>query len=280
MSRFSKKFGFLSATFVAGMLVVAANAQAGSVDWETSYESARTSAQKEGKPILAMFTASWCGPCQRMKSSTLKNSSVEREINEKFVPLMIDVDANRSVSRKFGVSAMPTFAVIDPVTEDAEKSRGYMGSSQFLSYLERNAPADIQLAASEKVEIKEGEGQELTEFCLVSAVEEGRLVEGDSEISSTKNGYTVYFASEEYKKKFDKNFEKYWPQLSGNCPVHLAEDGELERGKVRWVIRYDGKLYMCDSKTHAEKFIESPAKYIREASRRTAAVSRSELPRS
>jgi len=236
-------------------------AQAGSLKWETDYDKARKQAQTEGKPMLAMFTASWCGPCQRMKSSTLSDSRVERQLEEHFIPVMIDTDANPRLTRKFGVTAMPTIAVIDPVSEDAEKSRGYQGTSEFLSFMDRNK-MDIQLASASMPALEKGNGEALTNYCLVSAVEDGKLVIGEKDITATHEGFVVRFASKENKKQFEANPETYWPQIAGNCPVHLAETGKLVRGEVRWVIKYENQLYMCDSESHADQFLKSPAKFI------------------
>jgi thiol-disulfide isomerase/thioredoxin len=54
--------------------------------------------------ILA-FTASWCKPCQRVHPFlvAIKASGVEVEI--------IDVDANPSMAKKYGITSVPTFLV-------------------------------------------------------------------------------------------------------------------------------------------------------------------------
>ncbi|HBN79320.1 MAG TPA: hypothetical protein DD473_26575 [Planctomycetaceae bacterium] len=261
MSKLTRKAAYLLATCVALVGLMESAVQAGSLKWESDYDKAKKQAVVESKPLLIMFTASWCGPCKRMKSSTLSNSKIEHEIEANFIPVMIDTDDNPGVTRKFGVSAMPTIAVVDPTTEKSEKVRGYQGTSEFLTFLDRNK-SEINLASATKLVMEEGNGEVLSEDCLVSAIEDHKLVDGDKKFSSTHEGYVVYFASAENKEKFDKNPEKFWPELSGNCPVHLAETGKLMRGEVRWVVSYDNKLYMCHSKSHADKFVQAPAKFI------------------
>ncbi|HCS52934.1 thioredoxin domain-containing protein [Rubinisphaera sp.] len=261
MSKFTRNAAYLLATCVALAGLMESAVQAGSLHWETDYAKAKKQAVAESKPMLIMFTASWCGPCKKMKSSTLSNSKIEQEIEANFIPVMIDTDDNPSVTRKFGVNAMPTIAVVDPTTEESEKVRGYQGTSEFLSFLDNNK-SEINLASATEYVMEEGNGEVLADDCLVSAIEDHKLVDGNKQFSSSHNGYVVYFASAENKQKFDKNPEKFWPELSGNCPVHLAETGKLTRGQVRWVVAFNNKLYMCDSESHANKFVQSPAKFI------------------
>ncbi|MCA8987657.1 MAG: hypothetical protein KDA78_08465, partial [Planctomycetaceae bacterium] len=200
---------------------------------------------------------------------------------DNFVPVMIDTDKDSATSRKFGVSAMPTIAIVDPKTETSEKTRGYQGSSQFLSFLSTNKP-EIQVASQTEKPgkaqvghadlVQQADKGEFTPYCLVTAVNEGKLVEGKKEFTSEHDGYTLHFASAETKKEFDSKPEDFWPALNGNCPVHLVETGELVRGEVRWVVEFRNKLYMCHSREHANKFIDSPSRYAAAAQDRVSSA--------
>ena len=55
-------------------------------------------------PVLVDFTATWCGPCQRIKPFFLKLSS---RYHAEF--LQVDVDEFESVARDAGITSMPTF---------------------------------------------------------------------------------------------------------------------------------------------------------------------------
>jgi len=270
----------LAAVVCLGSLPV----QAGSLHWESDYADAKQQAIKESKPILAMFTATWCGPCQQMKRTTLSDSAVEQKLSEHFIPLMVDVDRDRATSRKFGITAMPTIMVIDPLTERGERVRGSQSRSQFLSFLDRNkqdiqlasgsqpAPVEMKLKPTEEisavsveaVELKSAETELLTPYCLVTVVKEGKLTEGDSEFAARVGKLAVQFSSAEARDEFLAAPVKFWPQLEGNCPVSFKDNGKTVRGEARWAVEYDDNLFFCHSREHALKFIENPASYATE----------------
>lgn len=67
-----------------------------------------------GKPYWIMFTAKWCGPCQRWKAN-------EKPIMERagYAVTVIDIDHDPHADkwkRKYGVSTVPTFFLLDRQT--------------------------------------------------------------------------------------------------------------------------------------------------------------------
>ena len=60
---------------------------------------------KSEQPVLVDFWAEWCMPC-RMLTPTIEK--LAKEYNGKVKVGKLDTDANRDVSMKFGISAIPT----------------------------------------------------------------------------------------------------------------------------------------------------------------------------
>lgn len=77
-----------------------------------TFEQAAERGVKEGKPVFAVFTASWCGPCQSYKRGALADPAVEKLVRASFIPVLVDVDQQRDVASKFQVSSIPQTAVI------------------------------------------------------------------------------------------------------------------------------------------------------------------------
>ncbi len=256
-----------NAIVLLGIVILGSQAaDAASAHWQTNFNRAKKQSLAESKPLIAMFTASWCGPCRKMKSTTLVDRTIRQHLKRDFITVMVDTDRNPGLTRQYNITAMPTFVVIDPVTGKTARVRGYQGRGQFLSFLHANR-GGLQLASGVSPESKpapqtvEQEKGLLTPYCLVNIVEKGELVKADSSFSVKKEGYTVTFASAEDKETFLKNPDKYWPQFNGACPVMLAKMQKTVLGEARWSVEYDGKLFFCHSKEHALEFIDSPEKF-------------------
>jgi len=71
------------------------------------------------KAVIVDFTASWCGPCQRIKPKFIELSNTTPSV----VFLSVDVDEVADVAQKYGIEAMPTFKIFKNGTE-VEMMRG------------------------------------------------------------------------------------------------------------------------------------------------------------
>jgi thiol:disulfide interchange protein len=86
----------------------AAEFPAGSPPFVTSYAEAIKQAKETGKPMLLVFSAEWCGPCQRNKNEVYPSAQV-RPYHEAFVWAYLDVDvkANQQAAEAFQVNGVP-----------------------------------------------------------------------------------------------------------------------------------------------------------------------------
>jgi len=61
------------------------------------------------KPIIVDFTATWCGPCQRIAPYF---SELSNTYGDSMVFMKVDVDKLNSVAQTYGITSMPTFQMI------------------------------------------------------------------------------------------------------------------------------------------------------------------------
>ncbi len=69
-------------------------------------------------PILLDFHADWCGPCQKMRPAI-------DQLTRKGLPIRsVNIDRSPAIARKYGVTAVPTFVVIDRSGRALDRTSG------------------------------------------------------------------------------------------------------------------------------------------------------------
>lgn len=117
-----------------------AEAPASNIPWRTDLDAALREAQASGRPVLVDFTADWCPPCQAMKHDVWPDERVGQLLAERYVPVLIDVDApgSAAVTQRYGISAIPTILVLDAQGKVLRQAN-FMSRSQMLRFLQENA---------------------------------------------------------------------------------------------------------------------------------------------
>lgn len=128
----SISLGLLAACSIA----LAGDFPKGSPTFETKLSSALAKAKAEGKPVIAVFSAVWCGPCQVMKKEVYPSAEVKK-YHDKFVWAYLDTDieANNKDAEKFGVSGIPHIQFLDKNGKSVEKQVGSTSPDDFAKTL-------------------------------------------------------------------------------------------------------------------------------------------------
>jgi thioredoxin 1 len=88
---------------------------------------------KSDQPVLVDFWAEWCGPCKALSPLI---DELAKDYQGKARVGKVDTDANRQVSVRFSVSAIPTVILFNK-GEIVEKFVGLRGKKDFQAALDR-----------------------------------------------------------------------------------------------------------------------------------------------
>jgi len=117
-------------------LALASDFPKGSPAFKDSSTSAISAAKKSGKPIIMVFSAAWCPPCQMMKKEVYPSAEV-KAFHDKFIWAYLDVDdeRNEEIASKFGVQGIPHIEFLDSSGKEIDKQIGANSPEDFAKTL-------------------------------------------------------------------------------------------------------------------------------------------------
>jgi thiol:disulfide interchange protein DsbD len=113
------------------------------VAWQPYSDQMIAEAQREGRPVIIDFYASWCTPCRELEEKTFHNPSVVKTAESGFI--MIKVDLTRSgnpdherLLKQYEVKGVPTVVFLGVDGNERRELRlvDYLPPDQFLSRMQ------------------------------------------------------------------------------------------------------------------------------------------------
>ena len=110
------------------------------IDWREGFETALDEVETGGKPLLLVFSASWCPPCIVMKHDVWPDAEVSHAVNRGYVPLHVDVDdpANSALAARYDIRGIPAVLIIDAQGKLLQQT-SFMTRSETLKFLNAQA---------------------------------------------------------------------------------------------------------------------------------------------
>jgi thioredoxin-related protein len=125
--------GIVSLTMLCTLSVAHADEK---LKFEKSYDAAVKKAKAEKKPLIVVFSASWCGPCVQMKKDVYPSKEVSA-YHDQFVWAYLDIDeaSNEKPAKKHGVSSIPHIVFLNGEGKELDKQVGGSEPSEFAETL-------------------------------------------------------------------------------------------------------------------------------------------------
>ena len=101
-----------------------------------SYDKGLSLGKKEGKKIFLYFWADWCRYCEKMEKETLTKPAVISFLNDKFIPIKVNSDAEKRLAMQYSVRGLPTAWFLGESGEKISNLPGYASLDLFLPILD------------------------------------------------------------------------------------------------------------------------------------------------
>ena len=129
-----KRIGCILGAMIC-LAACSSDALSGSIRWH-SYDEGLARAKKEKKKIFLYFWADWCQFCERFEKETLGNHEVASFLNNHFISIRVNSDAEQRLAAQYAVRGLPTLWFLDENGEKIANHPGYIVRAQFLPILD------------------------------------------------------------------------------------------------------------------------------------------------
>ncbi|MCK4767184.1 MAG: thioredoxin family protein [Desulfobacula sp.] len=149
----------------------------GKCEWlteENTFEEIIKIAGIEKKPVLAVFSATWCSPCQQVKKTAFKKDEFT-EVADKVVLLYVEQTTKKGMiyNKRFNIVSYPTFKIFSTDGIMLDTGRPERSVKGFSNWVDEVMDGKNFYAMSKKLEknpnlIQRGifvENTEIPEYC-------------------------------------------------------------------------------------------------------------------
>jgi thioredoxin-related protein len=114
-------------------------AHAQGVQWRHDYNSARREAHEKGRALFLDFGTDNCYWCRRLDETTFQNPSIQRILNEQFIPIKVNASRSTFLAEALQIQAYPTIVLAATDGKILHTLEGYQDAARLNDLLQRAA---------------------------------------------------------------------------------------------------------------------------------------------
>ena len=107
------------------------------IRWRTDFAQAQAEARATGKLLLVNIHTSWCAPCRKLKSTTLRDPSLATLISQHCIPVSLDGERDAATIQNWQIRGFPTQLFLTADGQIVDKLIGYANPQEYASVLHR-----------------------------------------------------------------------------------------------------------------------------------------------
>ncbi|MBR1400044.1 MAG: thioredoxin family protein [Prevotella sp.] len=246
---------------------------------EITFQQALDAAKAESKLVFIDVMTSWCGPCKMMAREVFPQQKVGEYMNSHFVCMKIDAEKGEGIgiAKTYGVSAYPTFLIIDTNKKEVARSVGMKQADAFVAELERIVNPD---AAPEKLKMRYESGERTPSLVkmyagmLTNAANESRR-DREQKLAEVNAMVQDYYADLTQAQRFDPenlfvyaNYTNSVDSESGkfltqNANKFPAESKDEINSIIQKLFLTEEYAMLCGRKTTTKESIDSFEKDVK-----------------
>ncbi len=241
--------------------------------WKDWSRDAFKEARDSNKLVLLDLSAEWCHWCHVMDNTTYSDSRVIKMVNERFIPIRVDIDKRPDISERYNRGGFPTTAFLSDQGEPLWGST-YIPPDDMVGVL------DAMLSAKDKGEVKAALDQRQTQHLnpsksredsetvdaeFVDAIFEDIFITYDPEWGGFgmepkfPHPSAIDLLIERYASSRDQELAEAVRSTLDHMTVGLYD--EVEGGVFRYSVSRDWKV------PHYEKMLETNVGFVRNLTR-------------
>lgn len=105
------------------------------VDNTTDLEKAIDDAQAQNKSVFIIFDQKSCVYCDMLKENTLTNGDVEKQLDENYIVVIVDINRQPQIAGDYEVFGTPTIVILDSSANETARIEGYVEADELLDTL-------------------------------------------------------------------------------------------------------------------------------------------------
>lgn len=106
------------------------------IKWHNNLKSAYKIARSQDKPLLILFSASWCTYCHKLIRESLGDKKMVAFVEQQFVPVLLDFDKDNAVAKVLEVESLPCTIVLSPEADLLLQVNGFQKTAPYRETLQ------------------------------------------------------------------------------------------------------------------------------------------------
>ncbi len=106
------------------------------IKWQSDLKTAYRIGKTQDKPLLILFSASWCTYCHKLIRESLGDKAMVEFVESQFVPVLLDFDKDNKIAKILEVESLPCTVILSPQADLLLQKNGFQKSAAYRETLQ------------------------------------------------------------------------------------------------------------------------------------------------